>query len=112
TEAQIDVSVKRLFTARMKLGIFDPPEKVPFSTLAFSQVNSPEHEALALRASRESMVLLKNDAHFLPLKPAANKTIAVIGPLAVSRVALEGNYNAIPLHPVLPIDGLEKEFGV
>jgi beta-glucosidase len=111
TEAQLDVSVKRLFTARMKLGMFDPPERVPFSAIPYSVVDSPEHAALALRAARESMVLLKNESHFLPLDPAKHQTIAVIGPLAGSRIALEGNYNAIPLHPILPIDGIEQEFG-
>ncbi len=111
SEPQIDVSLKRLFTARMKLGMFDPPEQVPFSKMPMTLVNSPEHAALALRASRESMVLLKNEGHFLPIDPAKHQTIAVVGPLAGSRVALEGNYNAIPLHPILPIDGIESEFG-
>jgi beta-glucosidase len=111
TEAQLDVAVKRLFTARMKLGMFDPPQQVPFSTISYSVVDSPEHSELALRAARESMVLLKNEDHFLPLDPAKKQTIAVIGPLAASRMALEGNYNAIPLNPVLPIDGIESEFG-
>ncbi|HEX8812891.1 MAG TPA: glycoside hydrolase family 3 C-terminal domain-containing protein [Terracidiphilus sp.] len=109
-EAQLDISLKRLFTARMKLGMFDPPAQVPFSSIPFSVVNSPENAALALRAARESMVLLKNDAHMLPLKPGA-KTIAVVGPLAASLIGLEGNYNAIPLHPILPIDGITSEFG-
>ena len=111
TEAQLDVSVKRLFTARMKLGMFDPPQQVPFSAITYSVVNSPEHAELALRAARESMVLLKNENHFLPLDPAKKQTIAVIGPLSGSHIALEGNYNAIPLHPILPIDGIEQEFG-
>ena len=111
TEAQIDVSLKRLFTARMKLGMFDPASKVAFDSIPFSVVNSPANEALALRAARESMVLLKNDAHFLPLKPASGQTIAVIGPLAASRIALEGNYNAVPLKPILPVDGIIAEFG-
>ncbi len=111
TEAQLDVSVKRLFTARMKLGMFDPPQQVPFSTIPYSVVASSEHANLALRAARESMVLLKNDNHFLPLDPSKHQTIAVIGPLAGSRIGLEGNYNAIPLHPILPIDGIEKEYG-
>jgi beta-glucosidase len=111
SEAQIDVALKRLFTARMKLGMFDPPEKVSYASLPFSVVNSTENVALALKASRESMVLLKNTDHFLPLKANAGKTIAVIGPLAASRIALEGNYNAIPLHPILPIDGIDAEFG-
>ena len=111
TKAELEVSVKRLFTARMKLGMFDPPQQVPFSTIPYSVVDSPEHAELALRAARESMVLLKNDNHFLPLDPAKKQTIAIIGPLAGSHIALEGNYNAIPLNPILPIDGVEKEFG-
>ncbi len=111
SEAEIDVSLKRLFTARMKLGMFDPPAKVPYRSLPFSVVNSPENEALALRAARESMVLLKNDANFLPLKSEANRKIAVIGPLAASRIALEGNYNAVARKPILPLDGIVSEFG-
>jgi beta-glucosidase len=110
-EAQLDVSVKRLFTARMRLGMFDPPAKVPYSSIPFSVVNSPENEALALQAARESMVLLKNDNGFLPLKTGGGQTIAVIGPLAASRIALEGNYNAIARKPILPIDGIVGEFG-
>jgi beta-glucosidase len=111
SEAQLDVSVKRLFTARMKLGMFDPAAKVPFSSIPFSVVNSAADQELALRAARESMVLLKNDGHFLPLKTDGSQTIAVIGPLAASHIALEGNYNAIPLKPVLPVDGIVGEFG-
>jgi beta-glucosidase len=109
TEAELDTAVKRLFTARMRLGMFDPPEKVPFTSIPFSEVNSSEHGELALRAARESMVLLKNDGGILPIAPG--KTVAVVGPLAASLVGLEGNYNAIPLHPILPIDGIVGEFG-
>ncbi|HWE85708.1 MAG TPA: glycoside hydrolase family 3 C-terminal domain-containing protein [Terracidiphilus sp.] len=111
SESQIDLTVKRLFTARMKLGMFDPPAKVPYASLPMSGVNSRANGDLSLRAARESMVLLKNDGHFLPLDPAGKQTIAVVGPLAASRIALEGNYNGTPLHPILPIDGIEKEFG-
>ena len=110
-ESELDIAVKRLFTARMKLGMFDPPAQVPYSSIPFSEVNSSEHAELALRAARESMVLLKNDGHFLPLKPEGAETIAVVGPLAASRIALEGNYNSTPLHPVLPVDGIISEFG-
>ncbi|KAA6460886.1 glycoside hydrolase family 3 protein [Acidobacteria bacterium AB60] len=108
-EEDLNTTVKRLFTARMRLGMFDPAEKVPFSSIPFSEVNSQANADLALRAARESMVLLKNEQQVLPLK--AGQTVAVVGPLAASLVALEGNYNAIPLHPVLPIDGIEREFG-
>jgi beta-glucosidase len=110
TEAQLDVSVKRLFTARFRLGMFDPTASVPYNSIAFSEVGSPAHKSLALKASRESMVLLKNDGNLLPLRPG-RQTIAVIGPLAASRIGLEGNYNAVPRKPILPIDGILAEFG-
>jgi beta-glucosidase len=110
TEAQLDVSLKRLYLARFKLGLFDPPEKMLWSKLPFSEVGSPAHAALALKASRESMVLLKNSNNTLPLAPSKIKTIAVIGPNAAELSAIEGNYNAVPKDPVMPIDGIVKQF--
>jgi beta-glucosidase len=110
TEAQIDVSLKRLFLARYRLGLFDPPETMLWSKVPFSEVSSAPHAALALKAARESMVLLKNSNNTLPLAPAKIKTIAVIGPNAAELSAIEGNYNAVPKDPVLPIDGIIKQF--
>ncbi|WP_371417419.1 glycoside hydrolase family 3 C-terminal domain-containing protein [Granulicella sp. S190] len=110
SESEIDVSLKRLFTARMKLGLFDPPSIMPYASVPFSEVMSPEHTAIALQASREAMVLLKNDRNTLPLSPAKIKTIAVVGPNAASLAAIEGNYNAIPRDPVLPVDGIAAKF--
>jgi beta-glucosidase len=109
-ESEIDVSLKRLFTARMKLGLFDPPAQVPYASTPFSEVTSPVHTAIALQASREAIVLLKNDNQTLPLSPVKVKTIAVIGPNAASLAAIEGNYNAIPRDPVLPVDGVSAKF--
>jgi beta-glucosidase len=103
-ESDLDTSVKRLFMARFRLGMFDPPSQVAYESLPFSEVDSPAHAQLALQAARESMVLLKNDGT-LPLKSSV-KTLAVIGPNAVSLASLEGNYNAIAMHPVNPLDGL------
>jgi len=108
-ESEIDVSIKRLFLARYRLGLFDPAAKVPYASIPFSEVNSPAHQALALQAANESMVLLKNEAGALPLKPGI-RTIAVVGPNAASISAIEGNYNAIPRNPVLPVDGIAAEF--
>ena len=108
-ESEIDTAVKRLFTARFRLGMFDPPKAVPFNQIPMSQDDSPVHRQLALQAARESMVLLKNQDGLLPFK-ASVKRIAVIGPNAESLAALEGNYNGTPSHPVLPVDGLRKEF--
>lgn len=108
SESAINTAVKRLFTARFRLGMFDPPAMVPFNRIPYSEDNSPAHRSLALKAARESMVLLKNDG-VLPIKPSA-KTIAVIGPNAESLAAIEGNYNGTPSHPVLPLDGMLNQF--
>ncbi len=107
-ESAIDTAVARLFTARVKLGMFDPPASVPYASVSMSEDDSDAHRALALKAANEAMVLLKNDGT-LPLKPGL-KTIAVVGPNAASLPALEGNYNAIPSHPVLPVDGMRQQF--
>jgi beta-glucosidase len=108
-ESEIDTSLKRLFTARFRMGMFDPPDAVSFNRIPFSENDSAQHRQLALRAARESMVLLKNQDGILPLKSNV-KTIAVVGPNAESLVALEGNYNGQPSHPVYPLDGIRKLF--
>jgi beta-glucosidase len=107
-ESAVDVAVKRLFTARFKLGMFDPVSKVAYAQIPMSEDDSAAHRELALKTARESMVLLKNEDGFLPLKHA--KTIAVVGPNAATLAALEGNYNGTPSHPVLPLDGIRAEF--
>ncbi|MBZ5515062.1 MAG: glycoside hydrolase family 3 C-terminal domain-containing protein [Acidobacteriia bacterium] len=109
-ESEIDTSLKRLFIARFRLGMFDPPDAVSFNKIPFSQNDSPQHRELALQAARESMVLLKNADGILPLK-SSYKTIAVVGPNAESLVALEGNYNGVPSQPVYPVEGMRKVFG-
>jgi beta-glucosidase len=107
-ESEIDTALVRLFTARMRLGMFDPPEMVPYTKIDESELNSAAHRALALKIANESMVLLKNDGT-LPLKTAGTK-IAVIGPLAEQTRVLLGNYNGIPTHTVSILEGLQKEF--
>jgi beta-glucosidase len=109
SEAEIDTAVKRLFTARFKLGMFDPPGSVPYAKIGFPENNTPEHRQTALMAARESMVLLKNEGHILPLS-ASTKTIAVIGPNAANLASIEGNYNGIPSQPVAPLKGIETYF--
>ena len=105
SEAEIDVSLRRLFLARMKLGLFDPPSMVPYTAIPYSEVNSPAHRALAQDVADKSMVLLKNDG-ILPLKMAKYKTIAVIGPNAASLAAMEGNYNGVAHDMQMPIDAM------
>jgi len=105
----VDQSLRRLFTVRMRLGLFDPPAMVPYNSIPDSVLNSDAHRALALKLARESMVLLKNDG-VLPLRRGAVKRIAVVGPLADQVDVLLGNYHGTPLHPVTALDGLKAEF--
>jgi beta-glucosidase len=91
SEEEIAVSVRRLFDARFRLGLFDPPAQVRWNAIPDSVVGCLEHQHLALEAARQSLVLLKNDGT-LPLKPTINR-IGVAGPLALDLVALLGNYN-------------------
>ncbi len=108
TEADLDVSLRRLFTARMKLGMFDPPEKVAYARTPDSEIDSAPHRELALKIARESMVLLKNDG-VLPFAPSVKK-ILVVGPLAEQTEVLYGNYNGTPSHAVSALEGIRKQF--
>jgi beta-glucosidase len=105
TEREIDVSVKRLFLARMKLGMFDSPDRVKWARIPFSTLDSPEHRALARQVARESMVLLRNEGNALPLRKDLG-ALAVIGPNADQWRMLLGNYNGIPKDPVTPLRGI------
>ena len=107
-ESEIDTALIRLFTARMKLGQFDPPEMVPYSKIDEKLLDSAEHRALALAMANKSMVLLKNDGT-LPLKKSGIK-MAVVGPLADQTRYLLGNYTGTPTHTVSVLDGLKAEF--
>jgi len=107
-ESEIDVALTRLFTARMKLGMFDPPEMVPYSKIDEKLLDSAAHRDLARKVADESMVLLKNDG-VLPLKTSAIK-IVVVGPLADQTRVLLGNYNGLPSHTVSILEGLRNEF--
>jgi beta-glucosidase len=107
--ADVDLAVKRLFEARFRLGLFDPPESVPWSKLTLADNDTPAHRQLALEAARKSIVLLKNDRNTLPLKSSV-KTIAVIGPNADSLPVLLGNYNGTPSAYTTILDGIRKRF--
>ena len=107
SESAVDTALIRLFTARMRLGMFDPPSMVPYSKIDDKELDSAAHRELALRMANESMVLLKNDG-VLPLKSASR--IAVLGPLAEQTAVLLGNYNGTPTHTVSVLEGMKAEF--
>src|SRR5205823_7786086 len=106
-ENAMDTALIRLFTARIRLGMFDPAEVDPYSKIEKSELDSKAHRVLARQIANESMVLLKNDG-VLPLKTV--KRIAVVGPLADQTAVLLGNYNGTPTHTVSVLEGMKAEF--
>jgi beta-glucosidase len=107
SESKVDTALIRLFTARIRLGMFDPPAMVPYSDTDEKLLDNTEHRALARRMANESMVLLKNDG-VLPLRSV--KRIAIVGPLADQTTVLLGNYNGNPTHTVSLLEGMKAEF--
>jgi len=101
----IDTAAERLFTARFRLGMFDPPTQAWRS----GTTETAADRQLALRAALQSIVLLKNDHDVLPLK--AGTRIAVIGPNADVLDVLEANYHGTARMPVTPLAGLVAQFG-
>jgi beta-glucosidase len=104
-EADLDRALVRLFTARFRLGLFDPPGRVPWSGLGLREVESPAHLALARRAAARSIVLLENRDDTLPFGPGI-RSLAVVGPTADDVPVLLGNYNGTPSHPVTLLAGI------
>lgn len=110
SEFELNNSVKRLFEARFRLGLFDPPADVKYASISASDYNTPENRTMALLVARESLVLLKNKNNILPISGKA-KSIAVIGPYANDTSVLLGNYNGIPSQPVTILQGIHNGAG-
>ncbi|MDR1517863.1 MAG: glycoside hydrolase family 3 C-terminal domain-containing protein [Dysgonamonadaceae bacterium] len=108
TESEIDVSVKRLIVARMKLGQFDPDKNVKYARIPIFVLDNEKHRLAALVSARKSMVLLKNEGGTLPFSKEVKK-VAVIGPNADDASVLLGNYNGFPSHSVTPLQGIKKK---
>lgn len=108
TEETIDKAVTRLMMTRMKLGMFDDQEKVPYASIPYEVNDSPEHNQVALEVSKKSLVLLKNSNQTLPLNKEKMKNIAVIGPNADSRAALVGNYEGTASEYVTVLEGIRE----
>ena len=110
TEEQINISIRRLFLIRFKLGMFDPPSLVKYTQTTASALEAPAHKAHALKMARQSIVLLKNENNVLPLKKTIKK-IAVLGPNANNRISVLGNYNGIPSKVVSLLEGIKAKMG-
>ena len=108
-QSVLDESLRRLFTARLRLGLFDPAGMVPYSKITAAENDTEVHRQLALKMARESIVLLKNKDGLLPLRKAPG-SIAVIGPDADNLDALIGNYAGTPSKPVTILAGIRKRF--
>ncbi|HEX4998060.1 MAG TPA: glycoside hydrolase family 3 C-terminal domain-containing protein [Terriglobia bacterium] len=109
-EADIDRALRRLLTARFKLGMFDPPDKVKYAQIPFIENDSAAHQALSVEAARKSIVLLKNEGDLLPLRKDL-KNVAVIGPYAADVRVMLGNYNGIPSAPISAASGISRKLG-
>jgi beta-glucosidase len=109
-EADVDLCIRRLFRARVRLGMLDPPEEVPYASIPYERNDCDEHRALARTAALESMVLLKNARGLLPLRKNI-RSVAVIGPNAFDTQVLRANYFGEPSRVVTPLDGIRAAVG-
>lgn len=108
TEEAIDRAVTRLMITRMKLGLFDSEESVPYASIPYELNDCKEHKEFALEMSKKSIVLLKNEDKILPVDKNTLKSIAVIGPNADSRAALIGNYFGTASEYVTVLEGIRE----
>jgi len=114
TEKEIDVSLKRLFTIRFRLGMFDPASMVKYAQIPISNLESQPHKDLALKMAKESIVLLRNTPmpgqqnNLLPLNKNI-KRIAVLGPNADNANTQLGNYNGQPSVVTTVLEGIKSK---
>ena len=104
----INKSLKRLLTARIKLGDLDNDNLVEWTKIPHDRLCSKQHNALAYEMAQKSIVLLQNSNNILPLKKNGGK-IVVMGPNANDSVMQWGNYSGYPLHTVTILEGIEKK---
>lgn len=110
SEKDLDISLKRLFTIRLRLGMFDPDDMVPFAKTGVEVLEHESHKEHALKMARQSMVLLNNDGNILPLSKSLNK-IALVGPNADDEAVMLANYYGYPTEVTTVLEGLRMKMG-
>ena len=111
SEETLTRAVERLYVSKMRLGIFDAPEKVPYNTIDYSVVDSKEQKAFNLEVAKKTLCLLKNENQTLPLNMSKLKTVGVIGPNANNRKALIGNYEGTASEYITVLEGIQEYLG-
>ena len=111
SEERLDEAVTNLLSARMKLGLFEEEEKVPYNSITYEENDTKEHAGLNFKAARKSFVLLKNEGDLLPLNKDKLKTIGIIGPNANNRKALVGNYEGTASRYYTISEGIQDYVG-
>lgn len=109
TEADVDIALKRIFTARFRMGLLDPDEQNPYSKIPYDVVCSDYNNSIARKAAQESIILLKNSNNTLPLSTSTIKKIAVLGPNAENWESLVGNYHGTPKNPISFLKGIKNK---
>ena len=112
TEADIDHALRGNFRVMIRLGLLDPPNLVPYSTIG-SESEDPwqtdKNKAVARLATQKAIVLLKNANNLLPLNKRSLKSVAVIGPRS-DEVLLDW-YSGTPPYRITPLDGIKQKIG-
>ncbi|KAJ4759550.1 beta-D-xylosidase 4 [Rhynchospora pubera] len=107
-EEDINRALLNLFTVQLRLGRFNAEQNNQwFERLGHTDVCTENHRNLALEATRQGLVLLKNENGFLPLKRQKVESIAVIGPAGNDTDILGGDYTGIPCRPVSILEGIQ-----
>jgi beta-glucosidase len=111
TENDINTALAALLRTEMKLGFYDDAASSPYHSYGADSVHNEAHIRLARKAAQQSMVLLKNDNHVLPLKKSNYSSIMVLGPNAASLDAMIANYHGTSSRVVNIVEGITAAVG-
>ena len=108
TEEDINRSIRNSFRTRIRMGLFDGNGECPYKDMGEEYVNNKDHQEICRQMEAESVVLLKNENDFLPMKPEEISSLAVVGPL--SNVWYKDWYSGIPPYGVTVLEGMQNAY--